>query len=106
MTSGDEQVPDVAFVPPVDFDDEEQLRALLDRLVQRRKELGLTQPDIAKAFGSRTNRIDNVEKGSGGQVRVRSLQRYARTVGLRLRLDLVLDTERSTVDGRTVDGQR
>lgn len=59
---------------------------LIARLVSRRKELGLTQADIAKKMETKQSAISAMEMSSANPT-VQRLQRYARAVGMRLELE-------------------
>ena len=58
---------------------------LILALVQRRKKLGLTQSDVAKAMGTKQSAVSAIESSTANPTR-RRLQRYARAVGARLDL--------------------
>lgn len=89
-TVTDESLPDTSPVPVFDEVDHQQLDALRQALVARRKRLGMTEPDIAKRLGTPLGRLRSFEAGHNTKVNASVLQRYARAVGGRLRFSLEL----------------
>lgn len=96
-TETDEPLPDTSFVPAHDAGDRRSLDAVREAIVARRKELGMTEPDLARRLNTPLGRVRAFEAGTNEQVQVTSLQRYARAVGMRLTLDL------EPLDDSTVD---
>jgi DNA-binding XRE family transcriptional regulator len=67
------------------YEDAADLHHTLDRLVARRKALGLSQEEVAKRMGVRQPTVSGFET-EGSDPRLSTLQRYARAVEARLRL--------------------
>lgn len=65
---------------------------LVTALVERRKELGLSQKDVAEAMGTRQSAVSAIETSSANPT-IQRLQRYARALGVCLELGITLDTE-------------
>jgi transcriptional regulator with XRE-family HTH domain len=65
-----------------DFD---ELANIIDTLVAHRKATGITQQQVAETMGTKQSVVSNIER-IGGNPTIRTLQAYARAVGLRLRL--------------------
>lgn len=70
--------------------DAETRQRLLAVLVERRKALGLKQSDLAAHLGVGQQEVSMIERGKVG-LRLETLQRYARAVGVRLRVEVVLE---------------
>lgn len=64
--------------------------ALMTELVAVRKSKGLNQKDIAEAMGVGQPSISEFERGSVNP-RLNTLQRYARALGMKLKIELVED---------------
>lgn len=96
-TETDEPLPDTSFVPADDAEDRRRLDEVREALIARRKELGMTEPDLARRLNTPLGRVRAFEAGMNAQVNVTTLQRYARAVGGRLTLGL------EPLDGSTVD---
>ena len=62
--------------------------ALMTELVAVRKSKGLNQKDIAEAMGVGQPSISEFERGSVNP-RLNTLQRYARALGMKLKIELV-----------------
>ncbi len=58
-------------------------RALVAHLVERRRELGLSQTDVAARMGTSQSAVARLESG-GADVRLTTLERYAAAVGREL----------------------
>lgn len=67
---------------------EAQLRVLAWRIEQRRKEIGLTKAALAKAMDTSRSQLDRILHAEKSTLTVEVLDRAARAVGLRLRLEL------------------
>lgn len=65
-----------------DFD---EYANLIVALVSVRKSRGIRQRDVARAMGTKQSAVSDIER-VGGNPTVRTLQRYARAVGCRIRL--------------------
>jgi len=66
--------------------------ALFDELVQARNAAGLTQEEVARRMGTRKSAIARLEAGggkNGHSPSVKTLRRYADSVGCRLDMKLV-----------------
>lgn len=64
----------------------EPLHPLVEQLVERRKDLGLEQQDIARRLFRSRSSISQIENGHRGQNSLEVVERYAAAVGLRLTL--------------------
>jgi predicted transcriptional regulator len=65
----------------------EQRKALSDDLVARRRDLGLSQTQVAARMGTSQSAVARVEAGSG-DVRLSTLERYAAALGWALDFQL------------------
>lgn len=65
-----------------DFD---EYANLIRVLVSVRKGRGIRQRDVARAMGTKQSAVSDIER-IGGNPTIRTLQRYARAVGCRVRL--------------------
>lgn len=73
------------------YEDGQDLDRVIDSLVARRKNLGLAQEEVGRRMGPISqSRVAAIER-EGSNPQVSTLQRYARTLGVRVRL--VLDEE-------------
>lgn len=70
------------------FNDELDLQSVVEKLVARRNELGLTATDVAKKIGSSQPTMSQFEHGKISPS-ISMCQRYARAVGMRLEIRLV-----------------
>lgn len=70
-----------------DLQDMRDLHELLDALVQCRQDAGLTQTDVARRMGITQPTVSAFE-AEDSNPRIETAQRYARAVGVRLRLDV------------------
>jgi predicted transcriptional regulator len=61
----------------------ERRRQLVDQLVARRRELGLSQTDVAAQMGTSQSAVARIESGAP-DVRLTTLERYAAAVGRQL----------------------
>lgn len=68
-----------------DFD---EFADLIQDLVERRKQLGLTQTDVARLIGTKQSAVSAIESSTANPT-VRRLQRYARAVGASLTLGAI-----------------
>ncbi len=75
-------------------------RRLLDDLVARREELGLTQTVVAARMGTSQSAVARLEAGAA-DVRLSTLERYAAALDTQLRYGLAGTTEA----GKDVDPQ-
>src|SRR5215469_18589283 len=67
--------------------------ALLDELLKARRRAGLTQAEVAARMGTKTPAVARLEAGGGSQQHspsVATLRKYARAVGCRLEIRLLL----------------
>lgn len=64
-----------------DFDD---YANLITAIYRTRKSLGITQKQVAVAMGTKQSSVSDIER-VGGNPTIRTLQKYARSVGMRLR---------------------
>jgi transcriptional regulator with XRE-family HTH domain len=71
--------PDVAAA----YADDRALLELLESLVVRRRELGLSQRAVAKAMGTTQSAVSELERAEADP-RISTLQRYARAVGMQV----------------------
>lgn len=64
---------------------------LLDKIIQTRRQLGLTQQTIAERMGTSQSAVARIETGllSGRLPSLTSLQKYANAVGKQLEIRLV-----------------
>lgn len=69
---------------------EAQLRVLAWKIEQRRKEIRMTKAALAKQMATSRSQLDRVLKPETSSMTVDILERAARAVGLRLKLDLEL----------------
>ncbi|MCW0236664.1 MAG: helix-turn-helix domain-containing protein [Ferrovibrio sp.] len=67
---------------------EAQLRVLAWRIEQQRKAIGLTKAALAKAMDTSRSQLDRILHAEKATLTVEVLDRAARAVGLRLKLDL------------------
>ena len=69
----------------------QQERELLDKIIQTRRQLGLTQQTIAERMGTSQSAVARIETGllSGRLPSLTSLQKYANAVGKQLEIRLV-----------------
>jgi transcriptional regulator with XRE-family HTH domain len=58
----------------------ERRRALADELVDRRRQLGLSQTEVAARMGTSQSAVARFESGSG-DVRLSTVERYAAALG-------------------------
>ena len=65
-----------------DFD---EYANLISALYQARKSQGITQKDVAERMGTKQSAVSDIE-AIGGNPTVRTLLRYSRAIGMRLRL--------------------
>ncbi|MDH6532496.1 DNA-binding XRE family transcriptional regulator [Aurantimicrobium minutum] len=86
-----------AIFPETDWDSPEVLAGnddfnaywdMLDLLVLRRKEAGLTQTDIANRMKSKQSAVSEIES-LGSRPRIDTVQRYARAAGYKIVFELV-----------------
>lgn len=68
-----------------ELEDAEDVQRILDELVRHRKSSGLRQSDVAKRMKVSQPRVSDFESESSDP-RLATVQRYARAVGVRLRL--------------------
>jgi transcriptional regulator with XRE-family HTH domain len=61
----------------------ERRRQLLTQLVARRRELGLSQTDVAAQMGTSQSAVARIESGAP-DIRLTTLERYAAAVGRQL----------------------
>jgi len=62
------------------FDRIQRRKQLLSELAERRRELGLSQTEVAARMGTSQSTVARLEAG-GGDVRLSSLERYAEALG-------------------------
>lgn len=62
------------------FDRIQRRKRLLSELAERRRELGLSQTEVAARMGTSQSTVARLEAG-GGDVRLSSLERYAEALG-------------------------
>lgn len=67
---------------------EAQLRVLAWRIEQQRKTIGLTKAALAEAMQTSRSQLDRILHAEKATLTVEALDRAARAVGLRLKLDL------------------
>jgi transcriptional regulator with XRE-family HTH domain len=67
---------------------EAQLRVLAWRIEQQRKAVGLTKAALAKAMDTSRSQLDRILHAEKSTLTVEVLDRAARAVGLRLKLEL------------------
>ncbi len=79
----------------LDLEDAQDLQNLLDQLVRVRKSLGLRQRDVAKRMQVSQPRISELES-EDSDPRLATLQRYARAVGVKVRVKI--DTQAAFID--------
>lgn len=65
--------------------DYDELAALIRNLVEHRHRLGLSQEDVAERLGIKQPAVSAFER-TAGNPSVHTIQRYARAIGLRLRM--------------------
>ena len=74
-----------------EYDAQAEEFALLDELLEARKQAGLTQAEVAERMGTKTPAVARLEAG-GGSMRhsptVSTLRKYAQAVGCRLEIRL------------------
>ncbi|MFL6162712.1 MAG: helix-turn-helix domain-containing protein [Jatrophihabitantaceae bacterium] len=70
------------------LEDVRELHAILDRLIALRSELGISQREVARRMGVRQPTVSQFENESSDP-RISTLQRYARALNARVRVDLV-----------------
>lgn len=73
------------------MNDEDHRSELTTRLVNLRKSQGITQQDMADAWGVNQSTVSEFE-AEGRDHRLSTIQRYARTLGLRVQV-LLIPTE-------------
>jgi transcriptional regulator with XRE-family HTH domain len=74
-----------------EYDAQVEEFALLDELLQARRQAGLTQAAVAARMGTKTPAVARLEAGGGGQRHspsVATLRKYAHAVGCRLEIRL------------------
>lgn len=86
----DEQMRDPQFRAV--YEDTQERRRIMEALVERRKTAGLTQQDIADRLTIGQNRISMIER-KGADLRLSTMQRYARALNTRIRLTLTPDDD-------------
>ncbi len=69
---------------------------LIERLVQVRRDRGLTQQDVAERMGRSQPNVSAFER-VGGDPHLSTIRRYAVAVGAQVRWQVVLDGESTTV---------
>lgn len=74
------------------YEDAEERHGILDKLVALRRHLRLSQTTVAARMGVRQPTVSGFET-EDSDPRLSTLQRYARAVGARLRLVLVIPNE-------------
>lgn len=62
----------------------------IEHLVRTRRERSLTQRDVADRMGTTQSAVSNFER-IGGNPTIGTIQRYARAVGARVRVSVVID---------------
>lgn len=62
----------------------EPLHPLVEQLVERRRELGLEQQEIARRLFRSKSSVSQIEHGHRGQNSIELVERYAEAVGLEL----------------------
>jgi predicted transcriptional regulator len=62
------------------FDRIQRRRRLLAELAEKRRELGLSQTEVAARMGTSQSTVARLEAG-GGDVRLSSVERYAEAIG-------------------------
>jgi predicted transcriptional regulator len=62
------------------FDRLQRRRRLLSELAEKRRELGLSQTEVAARMGTSQSTVARLEAG-GGDVRLSSVERYAEAIG-------------------------
>jgi transcriptional regulator with XRE-family HTH domain len=68
---------------------------IVEELTRRRKAAGVTQMDLASRIGSNQSHVSDIETGKVDPT-LRMLMRYARAIGVRVRVEPLLDAvERS-----------
>lgn len=70
--------------PFVGGDDGLAIDGLREHLVQRRKELGLTQAEVARTMGTTQSALSDLEHGRNVNPRLSALARWAVGVGIEL----------------------
>lgn len=70
------------------FNDELDLQSVVEKLIARRNELGMTATDVAKKIGASQPTMSQFEHGKISHS-LSMCQRYARAVGMRLEIRLV-----------------
>ena len=68
-------------------EDAAELTDLIERLVSLRKELRVRQADVAVQMGTTQSAVSDFER-LGADPRVTTVQRYARAIGARIRIDV------------------
>jgi transcriptional regulator with XRE-family HTH domain len=74
-------------------------RRMLRRLAEARERLGLTQTQIAAAMGTSQSSVARIEAGKG-DVKLSTVERYAATLGRKVRWSLSRPDQRSKVSTR------
>src|SRR5436309_9974326 len=82
-----------------EYDAQAEEFALLDELLNARRQAGLTQAEVAARMGTKTPAVARLEAGGGSQRHspsVATLRRYANAVGCRLEIRLLPSDGRKT----------
>ena len=66
-----------------------EVRAIIDTLIQRRKEAGLSQSELARIMHVRPSTINHFENLDRQHVSTRTLFRYAAALGYHVRMEIV-----------------
>ena len=76
--------------------DVKDVERIIDTLVALRRDLGVSQQDIAGEMGTTQSAVSKLER-AGSDPRISTLQRYAAAVGARVRFGLETSTGRRAV---------
>ncbi|WP_436493746.1 helix-turn-helix domain-containing protein [Actinokineospora sp. HUAS TT18] len=76
------------------------------RLAKLRKEIGVSQAEIAERMGVSQPRVSQLENGDVGQMEVDTLSRYVRALGGKLKLVADFEDHGVTVTAPEIDRER
>lgn len=79
------------------YDELEAEFALLDQMLQARKDAGLTQAEVAEKMGTKAPAVTRLESSLGNgkhSPSIATLQKYAQAVGCELQIHLVRESEK------------
>lgn len=96
MKNWDDFKKSLTSIPEHEIREIELKAYLVSKLIERRRELGLSQHQLAELCGMKQAAIGRIESGNGSIPKIETLQNIAKNLGMKLLIDLVKDEQAAT----------